>query len=79
MEKDILRYSPSNLSMINLSHNCNFCEIQLKDLSRQLTGKSLITQQNKLLKECKSNTNTESVPDTKICKATRNFITFHTD
>ena len=68
MEKDILRYSPSNLSMINLSHNCNFCEIQLKDLSRLLTGKSFITQQNELLKEWKSNTNTESVPVYRIQK-----------
>lgn len=31
------------------------------------------------MKECENNTHTESVPDTKVFKAPRNFITFDTD
>ena len=77
-DKKYIKYSPSHLSMIYLSHNCNFYQIQLEDLRRLLSEKSLIGEYNEALKECENNTNTESVPDTKVCKASRNFITFHT-
>ena len=86
LEKDIwqdakryIKYSSSNLSIICLSHNCNFCEILLNDLSKLLAGKNLIREQNVALKECKNNTNNESVPNTKMCKLHRSFLTFHAD